>query len=236
MSEQASSSERDPTAAQVLDYLRAHPDFLADHPDLLAQLVAPNRALGEGVADFQAVMIDRLRGQMDEQKALSRELIDTSRQNLSTTAQIHECVLRLLAATSFEQVIQTVTTDFAVLLDVDVVVLALEGRDVDGLKLNAKGVRLLTAGSVANLFGGGSGGVRLRSGISGDPEIYGGAAPLVQSDALVRLSISDATPPALIAFASRHPDRYHPGQATELLAFLGQVLERVVCLWLDLPE
>lgn len=236
MSEQASSSARDPSAEEVLDYLRAHPDFLGQHPELLAKLVAPERALGEGVADFQSALIERLRGQMDEQKALSRALIDTSRQNLSSTAQIHECVLRLLGATSFEQVIQIVTTDFAMLLDVDVVVLALEGRDSDGLALNAKGVQLLSAGAVANLFGGGAQGVRLRSGISGDPEIYGGAAPLVQSDALVRLDISEATPAAMIAFASRHPDRYHPGQASELLAFLGQVLERVVRLWLDLPE
>ena len=236
MSGKATRAENGLTADEVALFLLENPDFLARRPELLAALVPPERALGETVADFQQALIKRLKRAVDEQQALSRELIDTSRDNLSTTAQVHEAILRLLDAKSFEQLIQIITTDFAVVLDVDVVTLCIETREEDGFTLRMQGVHLVSPGTVEVLFRGQSSPVRLRGNISGDPELYGGAAPLVQSDALVRLSISPATPPAVLAFATRHADRYHPGQATELLAFTGRVVERVVKLWLELPD
>lgn len=236
MSEKATRAELELTAEDVAAWLAAHPDFLARRPDLVALIAPPERELGDQVADFQQALIRRLKRTVDEQQALSRELIDTSRDNLSVTSQVHEAIIRLLEANSFEQMIQIVTTDFAVVLDVDVVTLCIETREQDGFTLRMRGVHLVAPGTVDSLFRGHSGTVRLRSQVSGDPEIYGGAAPLVQSDALVRLSISPTTPPAVVAFASRHADRYHPGQATELLAFTGRVVERIVRLWLELPD
>jgi uncharacterized protein YigA (DUF484 family) len=76
----------------------------------------------------------------------------------------------------------------------------------------------------------------LRGDITGDPELFAGGAPLVRSDALVRLSISPATPPVLLAFGSRDPHRFDSGQATELIDFLGSVLEHVIRIWLHLPD
>ena len=53
---------------------------------------------------------------------------------------------------------------------------------------------------------------------------------------MLRLTIASATPPALLAFGSRDPEHFHDGQGTELLAFLAQVIERLIRAWLDLPE
>ena len=76
----------------------------------------------------------------------------------------------------------------------------------------------------------------LRSDVEGDPVVFGGGAPLICSDALVRLDISKLSPPALIAFGSRDTDRFNNSQSTELVGFLTQVLEHVVRAWLDLPH
>lgn len=236
ISENATRTDPEITAEDVAAWLSAHPDFLERRPDLLGKLAPPERELGDTVADFQQALIRRLKRTVDEHQALSRELIDTSRDNLSTTSQVHESIIRLLDANSFEQLIQIITTDFAVILDVDVVTLCIETREEDGFTLRMRGVHLVPPGTVDDLFRGHNGSVKLRGQVSGDPEIYGGAAPLVQSDALVKLNISPATPPALVAFASRHAERYHTGQATELLAFTGRVVERIVRLWLELPD
>ena len=67
-------------------------------------------------------------------------------------------------------------------------------------------------------------------------ELFAGGSTLVRSDALVRLSISPATPPVLLAFGSRDPHRFDTGQATELIDFLGSVLEHVIRIWLHLPD
>jgi Uncharacterized protein conserved in bacteria len=49
------------TAAQVVDYLKRHPNFLQHHPELLDSQTPPARAQGEGVVDLQQFMVDRLR-------------------------------------------------------------------------------------------------------------------------------------------------------------------------------
>ncbi len=78
--------------------------------------------------------------------------------------------------------------------------------------------------------------VLLRDESVGDPEIFGGAADLVRSDALLRLTISAQAPAGLIAFGTRHPGYFHAGQGTELMSFMGRVIEFGIRTWLDLPK
>ena len=40
----------------------------------------------------------------------------------------------------------------------------------------------------------------------------------------------------MLAFGSRDPEKFHPGQAVELMAFLATALESVVRGWLTLPD
>ncbi len=220
--------------ADISAWLKENPEFLSQHPELLSDLVAPGRDLGGGVADLQQAMIEKLRADLELTRQRQRELIGTSRANLAGQARIHECILVMLTAGSFEQLIQIVATDFAVLLDLDVVTLCIEADGSDPLTPHIRGLHVVPAGTVARLLGDGRP-VLLRSHVQGEAEIYGGGAPLVASDALARLNVSPATPPGLIAFGSRRPGKFQAGQAVELLAFLAQSLERVIRLWLTLP-
>ncbi len=224
---------QDLSSEQVLEYLRRHPGFLTENAAALDSAAAPVRDLGAGVVDLQTAMIGRLRAQVSQTEGVARGLIDTSRDNLSTTARIHESVLALLDATTFEQLIQTATADLAVLLDVDVVTLCVEGNGVPDLPLSA--LQLVEEGTVNALIG-----VRkaaaLQSDISADPAIFGAAASLVRSEALIRLYISPSAPAAMLAFGSRDLGRFDQGQATELLQFLARVLEKLIRVWLDLPD
>ena len=224
------------TAAQVIDYLRRHPDFLNRHPEALENQSAPERELGAGVADFQSALIQRLRADVAGHSARQRELIDTSRANLTIQARVHECVLALLDARSFEKVIETVATDLTVLLDLDVVALGIESDDETwSAGEGGQGLRVVPHGTVDAIFGE-AGDLILGSGVEGQAEAFGEAADLVRSAALVRLEISPTTAPAFIAFGSRDPEKFHLGQATELIGFLATVLESVIRGWLSLPE
>jgi uncharacterized protein YigA (DUF484 family) len=232
----AKGSEQDggPSAAQVDSYLRRHPDFLARHPELLKILTPPDCRRRDGVLDLQSYMVDRLRDEVAEITAARDAVVQAGRGNLTAQSRTHQAVLALLAAHSFEHLIEIVTTDLAVALDLDAVTLGVE-RSAQGLPpVRVGGLYQLEPDTVDSVIGPGRA-LLLRSEIEGDPMIFGAGAGLVASEALIRLSISAATPSALLALGSRRPDQFHPGQGTELLTFLAGALEQCVRAWLELP-
>jgi uncharacterized protein len=219
------------TAAQVVDYLKRHPTFLQRHPELLDSQMAPARSHGDGVVDLQQFMVERLRRDLTRLRGLQDELVANSRDNLSTQDRIHRSILALLDAESFEHLIEIVTTDLAVLLDVDVAALCVEAATGSPPR-SVEGVQVLPAGFVDKLLG--TGEVLLRDDADGDETIFGPAAGLVRSDALIRLAVGRSAPPALLVFGTRHPGYFNPGQGTELLSFLARVIEHCLRQWLGL--
>jgi len=224
------------TAAQVVAYLRRHPDFLARHPELLDLQLSPGRHGGSGVVDLQQFMVERLRGEINKLRNDQDDILANTRDNLSTQERIHKAVVELLEAESFEQFIDIITGDLGLLLEVDVVSLCVELSDHTPKRPRHEGIQFLGRGAVDRALGGKDRHVVLRDEAVGDPEIFGPAAELVRSDAMLRLNISSHAPAGLIAFGARHPGYFHSGQGTELMSFLGRVIEFGIRTWLDLPK
>jgi uncharacterized protein YigA (DUF484 family) len=217
-------------SAEVAAYFRAHPDCLSEHQDLVLLLTPPAWRRGENIVDLQQFMLHRLREEVARLKTQQRSLISTSRSNMTSTQRIHAAVLAVVAAHGLEHLLQTVTIDLAVLLDVDLVTLCLEHRA--GFAAPA-GVQLLPAGEIGHLLGPGRGAL-LEDRVRADPAIFGDGADLVKSEALLRLSIPGA-PPGLLALGSRRPSKFKAGHGTELLAFLAQTLAIKIGPWLVPP-
>lgn len=224
---------RDLSVAEVAAYLRKHPDFLVEHPDLVATLTPPAMRRGNGVLDMQFFMLQRLRADLARLKGQQRALIATSRSNLSSQGRIHSAVLAIMGATSFEQLIQIVTTDLAVILDVDVVTIGVESASGTHARLPHPGVQLLRSGMVDEILGPERDAL-LRGDVVGDASLFGAAAGLVRSDALLRLAVSERAPVGLLCIGTRRADKFHAGQGTELLIFLARALESTIAAWLDL--
>jgi uncharacterized protein YigA (DUF484 family) len=219
------------SARQVIDYLDRHPEFLMRHPDLLERQKLPSRINSDRIADLQSFLVERLRGDISKLRNEQDELLANSRDNLSTQDRVHRAALALLAANSFEQLIEIVTTDLAVLLDVDVVTLCIESDNPPKDPVRYDGLLILRPGTIDEVIGEGTE-VLLRDDTQGEPAIFGGAAGLVRSDALIRLIAHEDAPPGLIAFGTRHPGFFNPGQGTELLNFLARIIEHCIRSWL----
>lgn len=215
--------------AQVADYLRRHPDFLIRHPDLAMVLSPPSRFEdADGVVDLQVYLIERLRDEMDDVRAAAEHLITTSRSNMSTQGRTHRAILVLLAADSMEALAQAVTDDLPTLLDVDVATLRFE-ESARPLPVLAVGTILrIPSGKVVKVVGGPDRDCALGEDLPGEPELFGEAADLVRSAAMVRLSPGGTCPDGLLCLGSRHGRTFHAGQATDLLNFLGRVVELCV--------
>lgn len=221
-------------ADEVAAYLRKHPDFLNERPELIAALTPPTEHRGEGVVDMQHFMLQRLRGEVKLLKSQQRALLATSRSNMASQSRVHAAVLAIVAAKSFEQLIQVVTTDLAIMLDVDVVTIGVESAAATVQpRLPMHGVQILRRGTVERLLGSERMAL-LCDETPGDPALFGPAAGLVRSQALLRVHVSEHAPVGLLCIGTRRPDRFHPGQGTELLTFLARSLELTIAAWLDL--
>ena len=78
--------------------------------------------------------------------------------------------------------------------------------------------------------------VLLANDVPADPDVFGPAAGLVQSQALARIRSSHGAPDGLLALGSRNADKFHAGQGSELLIFLANLLGRMIKGWLNLPN
>jgi uncharacterized protein len=220
--------------AEVRAYLKAHPDFLIHNPEFLTLLTPPALQRGDQVVDMQSFMLQRQRQEFDKLQRQHGELIGTSRANLASQARVHSAALALFGARSFEQLIQTVTTDLAVMLDADVATIGVESAEPMKPKLRNQGVQILKPGTVEDLFGPDRD-VLLFDEVEGDPMLFGDGAGLVRSAALLRLRVSAKSPAGLIAIGTRSAGKFHASQGTELLNFLGRAVAITIAQWLDLP-
>jgi uncharacterized protein len=220
------------SAGDVIAYLREHPDFLERHPDALHLLRAPSRQSGDGVVDFQQFMLERLRLDLGRLRDEQQSLIAMSRSNLASQCRVHKAILTMLKALSFEHLLQIVTTDLAVLIDVDVVTLGVESTAARTTRLPVHGIHLLRAGMVEQLLGPERDAL-LCTDIKGDPALFGGAAGLVRSQALLRLSFGRSGPVGLMCIGTRKADTFCPGLGTELLSFLARAVEITIAQWLE---
>ena len=219
--------------ATIAAYLTAHPDFVQRHPTLLRTLIPPHADRGQGVVDFQRYMVSKLQSDVELLGLDKTTLIHNARANNQIQSRIHGAALALIEARSLGQMLEVLTGDLAVMLDVDVVAMVVESNGTDIPHVSSSGIRITEQGAVANWIGRRD--VVLQGGVTGDPAIYGPGAGLIQSEALLRLNISQRTPVGLVAFGSRDPALFQEGQGTEMIGFLGAVLERLLRGWLELP-
>lgn len=227
------NEKEDLGAEDIKRYLKDHPRFLSEHPDALELLLPPKGKKEKGIADFQAYMIDRLKADKEQVMGTAQELVETARSNMNNQQRIHNAVLRLLEARSFEEFINIITMDLATMLDTDMSVLVVEAEGRVLPHIQTAGVRIIPEGTVDKWMG--EKNCLLESDIQGIEPIYGGGATLIRSQALLRVDISMDTPPAILAFGSRDAFMFEQGQATDQVAFMARVVERAFRQWLELP-
>ncbi len=221
------------TDIDIIEWLKANPAFLQKNPEACEFLIPPKENKGRGVADFQHYMVQRLKKDKDAVLETTRDLIEVSRLNMNSVTRIHQATLRLLEARNFVEFVQAITSDLATILDVDVAVMVIETNGQDIPNITASGIRVVPMGTINQWMAGKQ--VILQNDIHGSDAVYGGAARLVRSQAVLRVDISMKTPPAVLCFGSRDPEMFSDGQGTELIGFLARVVERCFRLWLDVP-
>ncbi|MDG1003615.1 MAG: DUF484 family protein [Emcibacteraceae bacterium] len=217
-------------ASVARKFLMQNPDFLINNPDLYSILTPPDRSEGDRIVDFQNIMIEKIKKNLKDLQHNQGHLIDTSRNNLTTQAQVHEAVLCLLETEALNHIGHIVTQDWADMLHIDVIKICFEvDHPINPPAL--KEITLLQKGRV-NEYLNQEDIILLRGEANVSEDIFGPAKPLVKTEALIKIPKTKYNPPGILAFGSRDLDMFYPGQGTELLRFLGKSYHKCMIQWL----
>lgn len=218
------------TEQDIVDYLKSNPKFLQKNPDAVDYLLPPkDKTNGRRVVDFQHYMVEKLKEDKRMVLDTTRDIIEVSRENMQNLARIHDAVLKMLEAETFDQFIQILSVDVPVALDCDAVSLIVEGDDRLP-KTQMRSLRVVPQGTIQNWMEGND--ARIQSNIKGTEAMFGEAAGLVQSQALLKINQTMNIPTTMIAFGSRDPELFADGMGTDLISFLCGVVERALLIWM----
>ena len=216
------------TALEVREFLLANPDFLRENVDLFKE-----RDLGNGVVDFQSFLVKNLQKNSETLKNRYDLLVDFCRDNMSVQGQVHRAILRLIRTKTLEQLLEVITQDLVSLFDVDVVRLAMESETAEHYdsfysENNYSGIVFIVPGTVDYASGPQKNVAMVADAQTQTPigfeQIFADCDALIQSCALLRLNLELTKRPVILAFGVRYPDRFHPGQGSELLTFLAGIV------------
>ena len=206
----------------VAGFLRDHPEFLLDDSELLGELGLWRKA--ENVVEFGPAALARLAEAKTRESAARQELEATAMANFAAQAQTHAAVVDLLEARNHADLARRLDEIAQLRFGLVGAVIALEGPE----RVPA-GWRLLNPGQSDQVL---SPNGLSRMGQSAHVEqLFGAMAEQVQSVAMVRMAIWSPARQAVLAFGSGHPDGFTAEMGSELVAFLGRVVERTAERW-----
>ncbi len=231
------------SAAWLRERILSDPDvILGDDQLMRALLAADRRAAGRNVVDLRGVLVERLEDRLDRLEDTHREVLAAAYENVAGMNQVHRACLALLDPADFAAFLRVLTRDVAMILGVDVIRLGLEAPAAEpGQPLGPSGP---LRGTVIALPAGGVGGyvtrgrglgprkVTLRRCDPAGPNLYGQDAEAIRCEALMRLDLGEGNLAGLLAFGAIDPNRFHPDQGVDLLAFFAGVFERTLRRWL----
>jgi uncharacterized protein len=206
--------------AEARSLILLNPELLREDATLLQALGLKPHA--PNVVEFGPAALARLEAARERELAARQELEAVAKANFSAQGQAHDLVLDLLAAQNSADLAYCLHEGVQRRFGLEAASVGVEGHAPAGW-------RSLPVGLVGYILEPGR-----TCGVgpcTGGGEIFGEAAERVKSVALVRLSVFDPKRTGLVAFGSADPEGFTSDMGVELIAFVGQVVERLVERW-----
>ncbi|HEX5056212.1 MAG TPA: DUF484 family protein [Gammaproteobacteria bacterium] len=205
-------------AADVMSYLKEHPDFFEQYPQILALMRVTHAGTGGAVSLIER-QVAVLR---DQNRSLERkliELVQIARANEQLSRQLHDFASELLGTKSLSDVIAVAQDKIRELFNTDFVALRLldDVSDDFAIAMDEESLEALFDELLNNnkpVCG------RLRAQQS--EFLFAGNAGEIKSAALIPLHA--AGPLGLLALASRNPQQFNPTMGGLFLSHLGDLV------------
>lgn len=217
------------TAEHVSDYLTAHPDFFVQNPAVLEAVELSSAPEGTiSLAQRQTARLNTKNSQLQEQL---QTLIDNARQNMQLQARVHELCLQLMDAHDLTSLLPHLFITLKQEFNADEVALRLfYGESEHSLPLNEDNIAQLHLDDNS---------LKVFDKVLEKHQPVCGRLSNAQKTVLFPdshdkvasiacLPIGHDPCGGLLAIASYEQDRFQANMATDYLAFLGEVLMRIL--------
>lgn len=214
--------------------IRSDPSLVLDDPAVMQALIdAGQEGAARQVTDLRGAMVARLERRLSELEETHRSVVAAAYQNVSGTDQIHRAALAVLEPTRFSDLLKALEEEIPVILAVDEVRLCLEGEGAPGGEGALMGV---APGAVDRYLALGRPGAAPLSALRAvdrgvAQEVFGPGAAGIGSEAVVRLDFGEGARPGMLVFGAEDPERFSPDQGSDLVLFLGGVVQRAIRRW-----
>ena len=206
--------------AEARSLILLKPELVREDGSLLQALgLRPHAA---NVLDFGPAALARLQAARERETAARQEVEAIAKANFSAQGQAHDLVLDLIGAQNSADLAYRLHEGVQRRFGLEIASVGIEGYAPAGW-------RSLPVGLVGYVLEPGR-----TCGVgpcTGGGELFGEAAERVKSVALVRLSVFDPRRAGLVAFGSADPEGFTSDMGVELIAFVGQVVEKLAERW-----
>lgn len=207
-------SADDDRELEIIDYLRAHPDFFARHPEALAAIDIPHPT-GDAVSLIER-QVRTLRMQSDNYRGQLESLVAVARENDGLAKRLHRLTLALIETQTFDEVLNTLQDELRDQFQADAVEMKLFASDQLDAHAHEAGPALFRD-FIAR--------ARPNCGRLDRDKLeylFGSQAGETGSAALIPLT----APPlaGVLAIGSRDPERFHQGKSVDFLQRLAEVV------------
>lgn len=214
---------------EVLAYLEANPEFFLHHPDGLEHLILSSAPAG--AISLSQRQTERLQARNNQLQEQLHSLIDTARQNTKLEARVHGLCLRLLDTNNLNSLLPLLMTELKQEFNADEIGLRLfysESKYVlpEGLEnitqCHIDDESLIVFDKVLER------GHPVCGRLSNAQKTVLFTEVKNKVASIACLPIGHDPCCGLLAIASYDQDRFHSDMATDYLAFLGEVLMRLI--------
>lgn len=217
-------------AAALRAAILRDPALVLDDAGLMAALIEASGGESRNVVDLRGALVRRLEERLARLEQAHRSVIAAAYENLAGAGQVHRAALLMLDAATPEAFLRALLADATEILALDHARLALEpGAQLAGGADDPRVVAMPEGGIDAYLDlddAPGRDGVWLRAAPPEADVIFGDAASMIGSEALILLEMLGRR--ALLAFGAEDARRFSPEHGVDLVAFLGGVVARTL--------
>ena len=218
----------------VREQIIADPGIVLDDAEVLKAIASVhNDQLGDNVIDGRGLAFGRLEQKLRQAGQENQLLKEVLRENAEAMQRTHHAVLKLLEIEDLQALSKFLSTELPTVMRVESVVLLPNGPNAARL---LKAVPDAARGSLDPVvrrayiepFDSSPGRILLRQISKSPAQLYGSCSPPIRSEALLPVSIDDASLAFVLVIGSSCAENFKPGMSTELLDLVRRVVATTV--------